>query len=62
MNPEEIKLRLLEAVIAKAPQDFDATKAIQKAEVLAAYVTLDNPPKRGPGRPPKQTPTNADNG
>jgi hypothetical protein len=55
VTPEEIRLRCLEAVISKAPQGFDIASAIARASQLIAFVTQDYPPKRGPGRPPKQS-------
>lgn len=54
VTPEQIRLQCLSLVLSKAPQDFDAAKAIEKAKALIAFVMPDTPPKRGPGRPPKQ--------
>lgn len=53
MTPEQIRLQCLSLVVTKAPQDFDPAKAIARAEQLVNFVLPDNPPKRGPGRPPK---------
>lgn len=54
MTPDEIRLQCLSLVVAKAPQDFDPAKAIEKAKALCNFVMPDTPQKRGPGRPPKQ--------
>lgn len=54
MTDHEIRLRVIEAVIAKAPQSPDAARLIETAAVLTEWV-LDTPPKRGPGRPPKHS-------
>ena len=59
MTPEQIRLQCLSLVVSKSPQDFDTAHAINKAAALTAFVMPDNPQKRGPGRPPKQT-TDAD--
>lgn len=56
MTPEQIRLQCLSLVVSKSPQDFSTDHAIARANELYAFVMQDNPPKRGPGRPPKQTP------
>jgi hypothetical protein len=60
MTPEQIRLQCLSLVVTKSPQDFDPAKAIEKAAALVAFVMPDNPPKRGPGRPPKLVEFDAD--
>jgi len=47
MPPAEIRLRLLEALISRAPQSPDVDALIERVKVLTAYVT-DTPP--GPER------------
>lgn len=48
MTPsEEIRLRVIEALMAKAPQSPDVAALIERARIVTAYVT-DNP--QGPAR------------
>lgn len=48
MTPqEEIRLRIVEALIAKAPQSPDPVALIERARVITAFVA-DNP--QGPAR------------
>lgn len=39
MTPEEIRLKCLDLVISKAPQGFDVGTAIDRARILAAFVS-----------------------
>lgn len=61
MSQDEIRLRIVLALIANAPQGFDTGPLIERARTIEGYVMPDNPPKRGPGRPPKQVSIDADN-
>lgn len=48
MTPAETRLRIVEALISKAPQSPDVLTLIERARIVEAYVTADTP--QGPDR------------